>query len=126
MIVPEAAVLLSESSFTEIVPLSSTFQEPAEVWAERARVKRIADQVEADKARLEKSTASLKRAQEATALSSTRLPRSDLGAHTKTSEKQLMFRSEDVPTEDYEVSGGDRAHSRRGAVWVKADKRGTV
>ena len=45
MIVPEASVLLSESRFTESVPLSSTFQEPAEVWAERARVKRIADQV---------------------------------------------------------------------------------
>ena len=45
MIVPEASVLLSESSFTESVPLSSTFQDPAEVWAERARVKRIADQV---------------------------------------------------------------------------------
>ena len=37
-----------------------------------------------------------------------------------------MFRSEDVPTGDYEDSGGDRAHSRRGAVWVKAEKRGTV
>ena len=49
MIVPEASVLLSESSFTESVPLSSTFQDPAakftEVWAERARVERIADQV---------------------------------------------------------------------------------
>ena len=45
MIVPEASVLLSESRFTESVPLSSTFQEPAEVWAERARVERIADQV---------------------------------------------------------------------------------
>ena len=43
------------------------------------------------------------------------------GAHSKTSEKQLMFRSEDVPTGDYEDSGGDR-----GAVWVKAEKRGTV
>ena len=48
------------------------------------------------------------------------------GAHAKTSEKQLMFRSEDVPTEDHEDSGGDRALSRRGAVWVKAEKRGTV
>ena len=37
-----------------------------------------------------------------------------------------MFRSEDVPTEDHEDSGGDRALSRRGAVWVKAEKRGTV
>ena len=45
MIVREASVLSSESNFTESVPLSSTFQEPAEVWAERARVKRIADQV---------------------------------------------------------------------------------
>ena len=36
-------------------------------------------QVEADKARLEKSTASLMRAQEAAALSSTRLPRPDVG-----------------------------------------------
>ena len=36
-----------------------------------------------------------------------------------------MFRSEDVPTGDYEDSGGDRAHSRRGAVRVKAEKRGT-
>ena len=49
MIVPEASVLLSESSFTESVPLSSTFQDPAakftEVWAERARLERIADQV---------------------------------------------------------------------------------
>ena len=49
MIVPEASVLLSESSFTESVPLSSTFQDTAakftEVWAERARVERIADQV---------------------------------------------------------------------------------
>ena len=36
-------------------------------------------QVEADKARLEKSTASLRRAQEVAALSSTRLPRSDVG-----------------------------------------------
>ena len=36
-------------------------------------------QVEADKARLEKSTASLRRAQEAAALSSTRLPRPDVG-----------------------------------------------
>ena len=49
MIVPEASVLLSESSFTESVPLSSTFQDPTakfnEVWAERARVERIADQV---------------------------------------------------------------------------------
>ena len=49
MIVPEASVLLSESSFTENIPLSSTFQDPAakfnEVWAERARVERIADQV---------------------------------------------------------------------------------
>ena len=48
------------------------------------------------------------------------------GAHTKTSEKQLMFRCEDVPTEDYEDSGGDRAHSHGGAVWVRAEKRGTV
>ena len=48
------------------------------------------------------------------------------GAHSKTSEKQLMFRSEDVPTGDYEDIGGDRAHSHRGAVWVKAEKRGTV
>ena len=49
MIVPEASVLLSESSFTKSVPLSSTFQDPAakftEVWAERARLERIADQV---------------------------------------------------------------------------------
>ena len=49
MIVPEASVLLSESSFTESVPLSSTFQDPTakftEVWADRARVERIADQV---------------------------------------------------------------------------------
>ena len=49
MIVPEASVLLSEFSFTESVPLSSTFQDPAakftEVWAERAKVERIADQV---------------------------------------------------------------------------------
>ena len=37
-----------------------------------------------------------------------------------------MFRSEEVPTGDYEDSGGDRAHSRRGAVWVKAEKRGTI
>ena len=36
-------------------------------------------QVDADKARLEKSTASLRRAQEAAALSSTRLPRPDVG-----------------------------------------------
>ena len=36
-------------------------------------------QVQADKARLEKSTASLKGAQEAAALSSTRLPRPDVG-----------------------------------------------
>merc|ERR1719494_1758280 len=82
LIVPEASVLLSESSFTESVPLSSTFQDPAakftEVWAEQARVERIADQVQADKARLEKSTASLRRAQEAAALSSTRLPRPDV------------------------------------------------
>merc|ERR1719494_1431739 len=82
MIVPEASVLLSESSFTESVPLSSTFQDPAakftEVWAERARVERIADQVQADKARLEKSTASLRRAQEVAALPSTRLPRPDV------------------------------------------------
>ena len=48
------------------------------------------------------------------------------GAHTKTSEEQLLFRSEDVPTEDHEDNGGDRAHSRRGAVRVKAEKRGTV
>ena len=48
------------------------------------------------------------------------------GAHTKTSEKQLVFRFEDVPTEDHEDGGGDRAHSRRGAVRVKAEKRGTV
>ena len=49
MIAPEASVLLSESSFTESVPLSSTFQDPAakftEVWAERARLEKIADQV---------------------------------------------------------------------------------
>ena len=49
MIVREASVFLSESNFTESVPLSSTFQDPAakftEVWAERARVERIADQV---------------------------------------------------------------------------------
>ena len=37
-----------------------------------------------------------------------------------------MLRSEDVPTEDHEDGGGDCAHSRRGAVWVKAEKRGTV
>ena len=37
-----------------------------------------------------------------------------------------MFRFEDVPTEDHEDGGGDRAHSRRGAVRVKAEKRGTV
>ena len=37
-----------------------------------------------------------------------------------------MFRSEDVPTEDHEDGGGDRAHRRRGAVRVKAEKRGTV
>ena len=59
MILPEASVLPSESSFTESVPLSSTFQDPAakftEVWAERARLERIA------------------------ALSSTRLPRPDVG-----------------------------------------------
>ena len=48
------------------------------------------------------------------------------GAHTKTSEKQLLFRFEDFPTADHEDSGGDRAHNRRGAVWVKAEKRGTV
>ena len=48
------------------------------------------------------------------------------GAHSKTSEKQLMFRSEDVPTGDHEDGGGDRAHSRRGAVWVEAEKRGTI
>ena len=36
-------------------------------------------QVQADKARLEKSTASLRRAQEVAALSSTRLPRPDVG-----------------------------------------------
>ena len=35
-----------------------------------------------------------------------------------------MFRFEDVPTENHD--GGDRAHSRRGAVRVKAEKRGTV
>ena len=46
MIVPEASVLLSESSFTESVPLGTTFQDPAaKVRAERARVERIADQV---------------------------------------------------------------------------------
>ena len=49
MILPEASVLPSESSFTESVPLSSTFQDPAakftEVRAERARVERIANQV---------------------------------------------------------------------------------
>ena len=45
------------------------------------------------------------------------------GAHTKTSEKQLIFGSEDVPTED---GGGDHAHSCRGAVWVEAEKRGTI
>ena len=45
------------------------------------------------------------------------------GAHTKTSLKQLIFGSEDVPTED---GGGDCAHSRRGAVWVEAEKRGTI
>ena len=101
--------------------------------------------MQVDKARLEKSTASLRRAQEVAALSSTRLPRPDVGgfdnkclsqcrshsqmissgAHTKTSEKQLVFRFEDVPTEDHEDGGGDRAHSRRGAVRVKAEKRGT-
>ena len=37
-----------------------------------------------------------------------------------------MFRSEDVPTGDHEDGGGDRAHSRRGAVWVEAEKRGTI
>ena len=37
-----------------------------------------------------------------------------------------MFRSEDVPTEDHEDGGGGHAHSRRGAVRVKAEKRGTV
>ena len=36
-------------------------------------------QVQADRARLEKSTASLRRAQEVAALSSTRLPRPDVG-----------------------------------------------
>ena len=49
MIVPEASVLLSESNFTESVPLSSTFQDPAakstKVGAEQARLERIADQV---------------------------------------------------------------------------------
>ena len=37
-----------------------------------------------------------------------------------------MFRFEDVPTKDHEDGRGDRAHSRRGAVRVKAEKRGTV
>ena len=37
-----------------------------------------------------------------------------------------MFTFEVVPTEDHEDGRGDRAHSRRGAVWVKAEKRGTV
>ena len=37
-------------------------------------------QVDADKARLEKSTASLRRAQEVAALSSTRLPQPDVGS----------------------------------------------
>jgi len=82
MIVPEASVLLSESSFTESVPLSSTFQDPAakstKVGVEQARLETVADQVKADKARLEKSTALLRRAQEVAALPSTRLPRPDV------------------------------------------------
>ena len=49
MIVPEASVLPSESSFTESVPLSSTFQDPAakstKVGVEQARLETVADQV---------------------------------------------------------------------------------
>jgi len=83
LITPEASLLLSESIFTESVPLSSTIQDPSadvaatstnKVWADRARVELIADQVHADQARLEKSTASLRRAQEIAALANSRLP----------------------------------------------------
>ena len=96
LIAPDASLLLSESIFTESVPLSSTIQDPdaaatstSKVWADRARVELIADQVNhiyllssvicdivkvhADQARLEKSTASLRRAQEIAALANSRL-----------------------------------------------------
>ena len=98
MIASEASLLLSESIFTESVPLSSTIQDPSadvaatsisKVWADRARVELIANQVghiclcqnmrsniqvHADQARLEKSTASLQRAKEIAALANSRLP----------------------------------------------------
>ena len=54
MVASEASLLLSESIFTESVPLSSTIQDPSadvaatsisKVWADRARVELIANQV---------------------------------------------------------------------------------
>ena len=53
VVLPEASLLLSESSFKESVPLSSTIQEPPaadgrttkKVWHDRARVELMADQV---------------------------------------------------------------------------------
>jgi len=83
IIATEASLLLSESIFTESVPLSSTIQDPSadaaatsikKVWADRARVELIANQVHADQARLEKSTASLQRAKEIAAFANSRLP----------------------------------------------------
>ena len=54
IVAPEASLLVSESTFSESVPLSSTIRDPSsdvaatsinKVWADRARVERIADQV---------------------------------------------------------------------------------
>ena len=108
MIAPEASLLLSESIFTESVPLSSTIRDSSahvdatttnKAWIERGRLELIADQVctmcklyilvvevkayqqvHADQARLEKSTASLRRAKEIAALqNSSRLPPPPVG-----------------------------------------------
>merc|ERR550519_991007 len=84
IIAPEASLLLSESRFTESVPLSSTIQDPSaadvdatstnKAWVDRGQLELIADQVHADQARLEKSTKYLRRAKEIAALQSSRLP----------------------------------------------------
>jgi len=90
ILAPQDSLLLSESTFTESVPLSSTIRDPSadatstnKAWVDRTRLELIADQVHADQARLEKSTASLRRAKEIAALQKSRL------AHPQVAKRKL-------------------------------------